>query len=155
MTIQHSLTQLVANETDLEACGMVLAHRVNLGDVLSLSGPLGVGKTTFVRGFLRGLGFHGKVKSPTYTLVEPYEVAKGKIFHFDFYRIEEPTALLSIGIEEYFSPNAICLVEWPEYGNAILGTADLACYFAFAETGRRLCLTACSLRGEKILEQLR
>ncbi|OGT41120.1 MAG: tRNA (adenosine(37)-N6)-threonylcarbamoyltransferase complex ATPase subunit type 1 TsaE [Gammaproteobacteria bacterium RIFCSPHIGHO2_12_FULL_37_34] len=121
--------------------------------IIFLQGPLGAGKTTFVRGFLRGLGFDGKVKSPTYTLVEPYEIAERKIFHFDFYRLNHVKELLDIGIEEYFTVHAICLIEWPEKGLPLLPPADLIIEIAMHDTGRDVSLKAHSLLGEKIVKE--
>jgi tRNA threonylcarbamoyladenosine biosynthesis protein TsaE len=119
--------------------------------IIFLSGPLGAGKTTFTRGFLRGLGYHKKVKSPTYTLVEPYEVKNLKIFHFDLYRINDAKELDHIGIHDYFLSPGICLIEWPENGNPLLPSSDLSCQIAFKEAGREICLYSHSERGEKIL----
>ncbi len=124
------------------------------GLIIFLYGPLGAGKTTLTRGILRGLGYRQKVKSPTYTLVEPYEVNGIRIFHFDFYRLEDPKELEYIGIQDYFSLNAICLIEWPEKGAPLLPTSDLSCYISFKDQGRELCLEAHSELGKKILERL-
>src|SRR5579872_2753169 len=81
-----------------------------------LYGPLGAGKTTFVRGFLRGLDYSGKVKSPSYNLVEIYDLPQKSIVHFDFYRIKNPQELDFLGIQEYWHSKAIFLIEWPEQG---------------------------------------
>lgn len=119
-----------------------------------LSGPLGVGKTTFTRGFLRALGFEGLVKSPTYTLVESYELADRMIYHFDFYRLKDPEELEAMGIRDYFAPNAICLIEWPELGEGVLPHADLSCYFSFHGDGRMVKLISNSPVGNEILQRL-
>jgi tRNA threonylcarbamoyladenosine biosynthesis protein TsaE len=121
--------------------------------ILFLEGPLGAGKTTLVRGFLHGLGYTAKVKSPTYTIVEPYEIAGKTIFHFDLYRLQSPKELEHIGIQEYFTPTSICLIEWPEKGIPLLPEADLACYIAFTETGREVRLQGLSSRGQAIVRQ--
>ncbi len=90
-----------------------------------LSGDLGMGKTTLVRGFLQSLGYKERVKSPTYALVEPYEVEGKIIFHFDFYRIDQPLDLMQLGLEEYFTDATICLVEWPDRFMSVLPTPDI------------------------------
>ncbi len=133
------------------ACGGKLARRCEPPLTLFLFGQLGVGKTTFVRGFLQGLGYTGKVKSPSYTLVESYEIQKKLIFHFDFYRIQDPRELDLIGIQDYCEPQAIFLIEWPEKGAQLLPPVDLACYFEFADKGRTLGMEAKSSQGERIL----
>src|SRR5262245_37113932 len=90
-----------ATEEEFLVFAAEFAQAVDSGSIF-LSGPLGVGKTTFTRGFLRGLGYQNKVKSPTYTLVEPYEISGRKLFHFDFYRLKDSSELVDIGLQEYF-----------------------------------------------------
>lgn len=124
----------------------------NEGLILFLQGPLGVGKTTFVRGFLRGCGFNEKVKSPTYTLIEPYDIDNHPLFHFDFYRLNNANELKAIGIYDYFFPSAICLIEWPEKGFPLLPEADIVCDFSFAADGRTVQMESHSVRGREILE---
>lgn len=143
-----------AIESDMLSFASALAKGTKENAIIYLFGPLGAGKTTFTRGFLRGLGFTGKVKSPTYAVVEPYDIQGRKIFHFDFYRIKDAKELEFIGIEDYFSEPAICLIEWPEKGFPMLPDPDLACYIAFAEGGREVCLKAHSALGLTILDQL-
>jgi tRNA threonylcarbamoyladenosine biosynthesis protein TsaE len=124
------------------------------GGIIFLQGSLGAGKTTFTRGFLRGVGYKNKVKSPTYTLVEPYEIAGLEIFHFDLYRLQAAQELEHMGIREYFSGNAICLIEWPEKGFPLLPPPDLVCDIQFAELGRTISLEAHSAIGKMILSKL-
>ncbi len=120
--------------------------------VIYLHGELGAGKTTLVRGFLRGLGHNTSVKSPTYTLVEPYEIAGRQIFHFDLYRINDPQEIAAIGIRDYFSPTSICLIEWPERAKNVLPNADLTCYIRSLASGRQLEMTAGSVAGNTLLK---
>ncbi len=122
--------------------------------VIFLEGQLGAGKTTLARGFLRALGHEGRVKSPTYTLVEPYEFSEGTVFHFDLYRLQQPNELESIGIQDYFVPKTICLVEWPLHGKGFLPASDLSCYIRMQGNSREVTLTAQSAVGETILQRL-
>ena len=135
------------------ACGMACAKVMLIPTIIFLYGNLGTGKTTFARGFLRGMGYSGKVKSPTYTLVEPYELGDIHIFHFDFYRLHEAQALEMIGIQDYFTPKSICLIEWPEQVSTALPMPDLSCYFTQATTGRYLKRVAHSSQGQMILQR--
>lgn len=148
------LTTLLLTEADMLTFAAKLAQSMPAKVMIHLHGPLGAGKTTFARGFLRGLGFHDKVKSPTYALVEPYELAHHTVFHFDFYRLHDANELENIGIHDYFSQSAICLIEWPENGFPFLPPPDLACYIAFAQEGRQCRLVAETTLGEDILKQL-
>src|SRR5919197_3196415 len=94
--------------------GAALAPGVAPGRVLHLSGELGTGKTTLVRGLLRTLGVSGPIKSPTYAWVEPYTISRLDLYHFDFYRFDDGNAWLSSGLADYFRADAACIVEWPE-----------------------------------------
>jgi tRNA threonylcarbamoyladenosine biosynthesis protein TsaE len=148
-----TMRKQVADESGLLAFAAALATVIMDGTVLFLYGPLGAGKTTFTRGLLRGLGYHHKVKSPTYTLVETYAVASRKIFHFDLYRLNDPEELLDIGLSEYFSSSSICVIEWPEKGFPLLPQPDLACYIAYADSGREISVEAYSDQGKDMLRQ--
>jgi tRNA threonylcarbamoyladenosine biosynthesis protein TsaE len=153
--MMNDLHLVLPTESDMLAFAARLASIIKPGSVLFLYGELGAGKTTFTRGFLRGLGFQDKVKSPTYTLVEPYQVGDYQVFHFDLYRLTKATELQHIGIEEYFSPHSICLIEWPEKGLPFLPQPDLACYIAFAAAGRDIHLKAHSALGQALLLELK
>jgi tRNA threonylcarbamoyladenosine biosynthesis protein TsaE len=157
MTIlPSSLFRQAGTDADMQTLGATLARAVSPGTVIYLYGPLGAGKTTFVRGFLRGLGFEDKVKSPTYTIVEPYEIAAFPVYHFDLYRLNQPEELQQIGLEEYFTALSVCLIEWPEKGQPLLPAPDIVCYIDTdqLEASRRIRLEACSASGEEILARL-
>ena len=113
-----------------------------------LSGDLGAGKTTLVRGILAGLGIFTPVKSPTFTLVETYNISDKTIYHFDLYRIEQSAELDFIGLEDYFQDANLCLVEWPERGKGVLPPADVEIAIHIKEQGRRVTIESRSADGE-------
>jgi tRNA threonylcarbamoyladenosine biosynthesis protein TsaE len=143
----------LADEEKMLALGAKVAKVFTAG-ILFLNGPLGAGKTTFSRGFLRGYHYQGKVKSPTYTIVESYHLLEKNIFHFDFYRIQDAKELHYIGIEEYFQPENICLIEWPEKAFPLLPAPDIVCHIAHQQTGRLIQLTAKTPQGAEMLQAL-
>ena len=122
-----------------------------------LRGELGAGKTTFSRGFLFGLGHKGNVKSPTYTVVEPYEINGMSVYHFDFYRVNSFEELEAIGIRDYFNDAAICLVEWPERAKDGALVADICIDLQYLETGsghdRKLTCKTSSSCGTEVVER--
>ncbi len=115
---------VVDNEERMLALGESMAPRLRPGQRVYLQGELGAGKTTFVRGLLRGLGYRGHVKSPTYTLVEPYELADMVIYHIDLYRLTAPEEIESVGIRDYMGGSGVCVVEWAERGEGVLPPPD-------------------------------
>lgn len=152
--MKTSFLKLLPTEADTIDFAANMANLVPDTAVIYLYGNLGAGKTTFTRGFLRSLGYKDKVKSPTYTIVEPYEIEDKKIFHFDLYRVADPTELEYIGIKDYFSPGNICIVEWPELGGDFLPAPDLCCYIEPKEVGREIRLEANSETGKQIIKRI-
>lgn len=124
------------------------------GLLVFLKGDLGAGKTTLVRGFIHAFDYKGHVKSPTYTLVEPYELSSFSIYHFDFYRLSDPLELEYMGVQDYFHTMAICLVEWPERANDFLPLADINIDIRFEGEGRRVKLVGLSETGHRIVSAM-
>lgn len=123
--MQYSFNLTLNNEQDTQNLAQILAQHFTTG-VVYLIGDLGAGKTTLTRHYLQHLGHQGSVKSPTYTLVEPYQVKGHDIFHFDLYRLNDPYELELMGIRDYLeTPNALFLFEWPSKGGDEIPAADL------------------------------
>ena len=136
-----------------EALGARLAQSMTPG-IVYLQGDLGAGKTTLTRGLLRGLGHAGRVRSPTYTLVEPYRFAGTMVYHLDLYRLADPEELEWLGLRDMLAESALLLVEWPERGAGVLPAADLVISLEYSGNGRRAILNAASQAGERLLEQV-
>jgi tRNA threonylcarbamoyladenosine biosynthesis protein TsaE len=127
-----------------QACAAGAAN----GLVLHLRGELGAGKTTLVRGLLRALGHQGRVKSPTYTLVEPYIDLRLNLYHFDFYRFKDRSEWLSSGFRDHFNSESLCIVEWPERAEDLLAAPDLDIHLQYDAAARRAALRARSPAGD-------
>lgn len=126
----------------------------SVGGVIHLHGGLGTGKTTLTRGILRGYGYHGAVKSPTFTLVEPYEFSLCQLYHFDLYRLDDPGEVEFLGVEDYFNSANLCIVEWAEKGIGMIPPADLRLDIEFESTGRMLTCQTNSSKGDAIAKRL-
>lgn len=145
----------LADESQQIALAQKVAQHLKTSFVLLLKGDLGVGKTTFARGFVHASGFEGIVKSPTYTLVEPYPIDNDRIcYHFDLYRLADPEELEFIGARDYFNEKDVCLVEWPEKAEGYLPAADWICEFSHLESGRNLIISAATNKGKKLMLQV-
>lgn len=145
------MTLAVADAGAMDALGRRLA-RVLDGGIVFLEGELGAGKTTLARGILRGLGHTGTVRSPTYTLVEPYTLPGGTVYHLDLYRLADPEELEWLGLRDMLERDALLLIEWPQRGAGSLPGADLVIRIAPGEGGRSVDLVSASMRGRHMLE---
>jgi len=157
------ITLFATDESAMVACGQLIAENCQGQGIVFLKGDLGMGKTTLTRGMLQALGHKGAVKSPTYTLVEPYELASVPCFHFDLYRLGDPEELEYMGIRDYFSAGSFCIVEWPEQGKGFLPTEDLSiqielgypnnaeAHQQFDTPGRLLTLMSKTDKGDEII----
>ncbi|MFT7491472.1 MAG: tRNA threonylcarbamoyladenosine biosynthesis protein TsaE [Pseudohongiellaceae bacterium] len=146
----------LADELQTVSAGMRIGACLGAGMTVFLDGQLGAGKTTLTRGILQALGYSGAVKSPTYTLVEPYEQLLTTIYHFDLYRLGDPEELEYMGIREYFDSDSICLVEWPERGLEYLPEPDVILALipkkdGLGAVGRQLTITTVTAQGDSVL----
>jgi tRNA threonylcarbamoyladenosine biosynthesis protein TsaE len=144
----------LSDEAATLALGNLLAAVIEPGMYVALSGNLGSGKTTLTRGLLRGLGYQGKVKSPTYTLVELYNLSKLDLYHFDFYRFNDPQDWLDAGFRDHFEPRNVCVVEWPERAQGLLPAPDLKIALSEEAGGRRVNIAAETEHGKRCLNRL-
>ncbi len=131
--------------------GSALAPLLQPGLKVYFYGDLGTGKTTLVRGILEGLGYRGKVKSPSYILVELYTLSRLDLYHFDFYRFEDAKEWQDAGFREYFDTRAVCLVEWPENAAALLPVPDIKISLRIRGTGRDITIEGVTETGKQCL----
>lgn len=151
VTIIEERTEYLADAQATLAAGARLAPGLVGGMVVTLGGEIGAGKTTLARGMLRGLGWMGPVKSPSYALLEHYRVSSLYFYHFDFYRFDDPSEWETTGFSEYFRPDAVCLIEWPERVAEWLPRVDLALTLEPVGDGRALRLSARTAAGSACL----
>jgi len=150
----------LADEAATAAFGAALAKAIEPGLTIYLHGDLGAGKTTLVRGLLHGLGYVGKVKSPTYTLVEPYEMLgthaeQLNVYHFDLYRFNDEEEWEAAGFRDYFNAQSVCLVEWPEKAEHILPVPDIGISLSIKGAGRLIHVAALSLHGQQCIKHIK
>lgn len=138
----------IEDEAAMTGLGHALAQHTAGHGILFLEGDLGAGKTTLSRGIIRGLGHTGPVKSPTFTLVEPYEINGLRVWHFDLYRLADPEELEYLGIRDYFADDDLCLIEWPQQGKGYLPQPDLEIIIKAHNDGRTVRLLPHSTRGK-------
>ena len=158
MQLDSQNKQKVTGEDGTQHLAEALARSIvkchALPMIVFLNGDLGAGKTTFSRYFIRALGHSGNVKSPTYTLVEPYELDGLKVYHFDLYRLADPEELEYMGIRDYYSGPSLCIVEWPDKGAEHLAEPDIVINITMgdeSEDSRVIELNANSEKGQSVI----
>ncbi|MEL0659322.1 tRNA (adenosine(37)-N6)-threonylcarbamoyltransferase complex ATPase subunit type 1 TsaE [Psychromonas arctica] len=152
--MSNILKEKLENAEQTVLFGQRLSKACELATCIYLHGDLGAGKTTLTRGFIQGLGHVGNVKSPTYTLVEPYELADWQVYHFDLYRLSDPEELEFMGIRDYFGETSHSLVEWPERGVGFLPNADIDLTLVYVGEQREITLQANTENGLRVLNNL-
>jgi len=145
---------LIADDAQMRAFGARLMSACACGGIIALQGNLGTGKTTLVRGALESLGVTSGVRSPTYTLIEYYPFEPLSIAHFDLYRLADPEELEYLGFRDYLNDDTLCIIEWPERAEGILGDICLEIHLDYDHQGRRLILESGSDTGQAIINKL-
>jgi tRNA threonylcarbamoyladenosine biosynthesis protein TsaE len=158
---ESALTAIVAPDVEsMRSIGASVAHGLAAVDesiVVALEGELGAGKTTLVGGILNALGVRGHVRSPTYTLIEPYELSDRVLYHLDLYRLADPREVEPLGLRDLLLPRTIVLIEWPERGAGVLPPVDLTIRIQYRhehEAGRRIELQWHSPAGRRVAQAL-
>ncbi|MTJ01507.1 tRNA (adenosine(37)-N6)-threonylcarbamoyltransferase complex ATPase subunit type 1 TsaE [Idiomarina piscisalsi] len=146
--------QTLSNEEATLALAKRFANSMKEPVVVYLEGELGAGKTAFCRGIIQAMGHEGAVKSPTYTLVEPYQLSGWRIHHFDLYRLADPEELEYMGIRDYFADDTLNFIEWPEKGAGWLPDADIEIALSYYEQGRKITINALTNAGKNIVTSL-
>ena len=149
--MQHKKGLVIANESEMIFFGSLLAKASGGRGIVFLHGDLGAGKTTFCRGVLHAFDHQGAVKSPTYTLVEPYTIGQNSIYHFDLYRLADPEEIEFIGGRDYFEQNGLFLIEWPSKGQGVLPNADIEITLTYTLAGREAAVIAGSEFGKQLI----
>ena len=152
MIAKHSLKMHLDDEHSTIEFGAKLAKLIPSKGIIFLHGTLGAGKTTLVRGILLAAGHQGSTKSPTYTLVEPYQLPKRKFYHFDLYRIADPEELEYMGFRDYLDEAAVCLIEWPQKGDGFLPKADCELSLSYEGESRSITLKVNNPQWNSLLE---
>ena len=153
-TDDNGITIKLADENATLACAQRLAALIKPGLVVYLRGELGAGKTTMVRGILNALGYVGRVKRPTYTLLEIYTIGNLQLRHFDLYRLKNPEEWAGAGFDDEFNAENILLIEWPEQAQGYVPAPDIEVRFEILSEGRDVNIVALSKLGEQCLTQL-
>ncbi len=157
--MEHDFTLELPDEAATLQFSALLAKALVPNLVIYLHGDLGAGKTTLVRGILHALGYVGKVKSPTYTLVEMYEVelqanSRYPLYHFDLYRFNDEEEWDAAGFRDYFNAHSVCIIEWPEKAQHVLPTPDIDIVFSIQSIGRKIQVVAHSELGQQCLQAI-
>ncbi len=147
-------TKQIASVEEMEQFAASFSPHLHIINKLYFAGELGAGKTSFVRGLLQALGHVGTVKSPTFTLVEPYYLQDRNFYHFDLYRVNDPEELEAIGIRDYFEDSAMCLVEWPEKAKEFLDCPDVLIKIDYCDEARIVSLVSNSENGKLFISKL-
>ncbi len=149
----HDISLHLKDEKETLSLGKKIARILHPGLVIYLQGDLGAGKTALVRSMLKAMGHKDKVKSPTYTLVELYTISRLNLYHFDLYRFDSPEEWNDSGFREYFNPESICFVEWPEKGGRLLPEPDIRISLGIEGEGRHVDIDAISEAGRQCLKR--
>ncbi len=144
----------IANEQQMQQLGASLCQVISAPCRINLKGNLGAGKTTFTRGFVRATGYEGMVKSPTYTLIEPYALSNFHLYHIDLYRLSDPEELEFLGIREMLEEDSVLIAEWPELGKGVLPAPDLELHIEYRGEGRAVGMSSVSNKGREVLTRI-